>query len=105
MLYVDECENGKVKVTLKDNHVTVDRNLVKNTFYKNYGWSYEKECRLIVHLPDEMAAHKLGAIRIKLSPSSRRKMVEDRLYRSPIFSGGVSVGHESALTGGIEWDL
>lgn len=111
VLYTDECKNGRLNVTLRDDHATVDKKVLKNKdiFHKNYGWSYEKECRLIVKLSDDMtaAANKehLGAVRIKLSPASKRKMSEDRLYRSPVFAGGVSAGKESALTGGIEWDV
>ena len=81
----------------------------KDIFYKKYGWSYEKECRLTVRLSDDAFAvsctEKLGAIRIPLSFSAMKKMNAERLYRSPIFAGGVSVGKESALTGGIEWDF
>lgn len=107
VLYIDDCKNGKVKVTLGDDHVTADKTILDHTdiFYKNFGWSYEKECRLTVRLPEEMNAEELGIIRIKLSPSAMKKMGENRLYRSPIFSGGVSVGQESALTGGVKWEL
>ena len=51
------------------------------------------------------SSENLYAVRIRLSSAARRKMSEDRLYRSPVFAGGVSVGKESALTGGIEWDI
>ena len=51
------------------------------------------------------ASENLSAVRIRLSAAAKRKMSEDRLYRSPVFAGGVSAGKESALTGGIEWDI
>lgn len=111
VLYIDECKDGKVIVTFRDEHVTTEKKVLKgkDIFYKNYGWSYEKECRLTVRLSDDAfavsCAEKLGAIRIRLSPPAMKKMNAERLYRSPIFVGGVSVGKESALTGGIEWDL
>ena len=111
VLYTDECKNGKLNVTLREDHATVDKKLLQHTdiFHKNYGWSYEKECRLIVRLSDEMTAlssrENLYAVRIRLSSAAKRKMSEDRLYRSPVFAGGVSAGKESALTGGIEWDI
>lgn len=111
ILYIDECKNGKVKITFRDEHVTKEKKILENKdiFYKNYGWSYEKECKLTVRLSDDLSAlsskENLGIIRIHLSPSAKRKMNEERLYRSPIFTGGVSVGKESLLTGGIEWDI
>ena len=47
----------------------------------------------------------LTFVRVKMSNSSIKKMSEDRLVRSPVYSGGVAFGVCSALLGDVDWNL
>ncbi len=111
VLYYDECNKGRVRLTLGEQHDVADRTVLegKEIFSKKFGWSYEKECRLTARLSDEMMKvskdEELYAVRAVLSQKARRIMNQDRLYRSPVFKGGVSVGKQSALTGRIDWEI
>lgn len=102
---------GKVRLTQGDYHITVDESVLEDpeVFYKNYAWSYEKECRYVINLKEKwnITAKKEGLtnIRVKMSNISIKKMSEDRLVRSPVYSGGVACGVRSALSGDVEWNL
>lgn len=77
-------------------------------FYKHYAWSYEKECRLIVELSPEMQERaedaKYDVIRIHLSNASRNALNE-RVVRSPVYSGKTDFGEDSMLLGNVVWTL
>ncbi len=111
VVYVDECKNGKFRLTCGDEHVIAEGMILdhRDIFIKNYAWSYEKECRLIVRPSQKWYAKSsrehLSAVRLKLSSQSIRKMQDGRLIRSPIYSGGVSFGIPSALTDDVSWEL
>ena len=116
ILYVDHCvdKEGKrtrTKISIEDQHCTVDADYLenKNIFYKNYAWSYEKECRLVVRLKEKWRIkaeqEKLTSVRIRLSPASLKKMNEGRLYRSPVYCGGADNGKNSRHCGEVKWSL
>ena len=54
VVYIDPCKGGMVRLTEGESHVTVDQNILNgpDIFYKDYAWSYEKECRFVVKLND-----------------------------------------------------
>ena len=76
-----------------------------DVYYKNYAWSYEKECRLIVKLrklPEAVQEEDVSHIRIGLSEKARRLLME-RVVRSPILESKVDFGKVSELSGKIKW--
>ena len=111
VVYTDPCNNGKIKLTEGESHITVDESILEDSeiFHKNYAWSYEKECRYVIKLKEKwnVTAKKEGltSIRVKMPNSSIRKMSESRLVRSPVYSGGVACGVCSELSGDVVWDL
>ncbi len=111
IIYTDFCRNGIVKLTVNEDHETADQTVLDHSdiFPKNYAWSYEKECRLIVRLSDkaEKWAEKENRpfIRLTMSAQSLRKMKENRIVRSPIYTGGVEYGVPSELAGSVKWNL
>ena len=111
VVYTDTCNNGKVVLALGDEHVYADRNILnnENVFHKNYAWSYEKECRLIVRMKEmwkfRADREELSWIRIKIPEKMVTKMKKDRLIRSPVYAGGVAIGELSELTDKVNWDL
>lgn len=111
VVYTDPCNGGKVRITEGESHITVDESVLEDpeVFHKNYAWSYEKECRYVIKLKEKwnVTAKKEGLtfVRVKMSNSSIKKMSEDRLVRSPVYSGGVAFGVCSALLGDVDWNL
>ena len=111
VVYTDPCKDGKVRLSEGEKHITVDERLLEDpdVFHKNYAWSYEKECRYVIKLKEKWNViakrENLAFIRVKMSASSRKKMSEDRLIRSPVYSGGVACGASSSLTNDVEWNL
>ena len=111
VVYTDQCRGGKVRITEGGYHITVDESMLEDpkVFHKNYAWSYEKECRYVIKLKEKwnVTAKKEGLtfVRVKMSNSSIKKMSEDRLVRSPVYSGGVAFGVCSALLGDVDWNL
>ena len=127
VLYVDECfskekrdilkekarheDKDAVKITLGDEHVTVDNSIIdhEDICIKNISWSYERECRLVVRLKQRWCLKAkeegLNTIQIRLSAESLRKMNKDRLIRSPIYQGLAEDGKDSELTGTVKWNL
>lgn len=110
MLYYEELSNGKVRLTLADEHCTTQDKVLNHPdiFCKEYPWAYEKECRLVVKLSEEWAnrikRENLYVTRIKVSEKSLNKMRNNRLIRSPIYENGVENGVPSTLTGDVKWD-
>lgn len=111
IFYTDQSRNGKVKLTLNDSHITADEDILEHpeVLHKNYAWSNEKECRLVVRLSEEQNRKAIeqgsSMIRIKMTDASIHKMRNGRLIRSPVYQGGVDYGTPSALTGQVEWEL
>lgn len=111
VIYVDDCNDGKTKITLADEHATVDRQLLNNadTFYKAYPWAYERECRLVVRLRRQWRSkairEELSVLRLSIPEKNLTRLRKDRLVRSPIYKGTVGFGEPSALTSSIDWDL
>ena len=113
VIYTDPCKNktSKIQLTLGDEHITVDEEILNDpsVYYKNFAWKYEQECRLVIKLKEKWRLlandEKMNQVRIALTKKSLSKMGEDRLIRSPIFSGKVEYGEKSQLTGNVDWDL
>ncbi len=111
IIYTDFCKNGVVKLTVNEDHETADQAVLDHSdiFPKNYAWSYEKECRLIVRLSDKAEKwaekEKRPFVRLTMSAQSLKKMNEDRIVRSPIYKGRAEYGALSALTGSVNWEL
>lgn len=111
VVYTDPCSGGQVRLTEGESHITVDESKLDepDVFHKNYAWSYEKECRYVIKLKEKwnVTAKKenLTSIRVKMPKSSISKMSEERLIRSPVYSGGVAYGTRSALTNDVDWNL
>lgn len=108
VVYIEELKN-KVRLSYSGNYKSVDREMLahKDIFFKKYPWSYEQECRLVVRLSDEWqmkaVENDLSNVRLKLPKDVLAKMKEDRLIRSPIYSGLVGYGVKSSLTGEVDW--
>ena len=111
VVYTDACSDGKVRLTLGESHITEDMSILNDpdVFHKNYAWAYEKECKYIIKLKNNWSAtakkEGLTSIRVKMPSSSLNKMSEERLVRSPVYSGGVACGVCSDLTNDVDWDL
>lgn len=111
VVYTDACSDGKVRLTLGESHITEDMSVLNDpdVFHKNYAWSYEKECKYIIKLKSNWSAiakrEALTSIRVKMPSSSLNEMSEERLVRSPVYSGGVACGVCSELTNDVDWDL
>ena len=111
IVYMDTCKNNKVKLSVWEEHCTTDETILvnDNVFYKNYAWSYEKECRLIARLSGKWSAlaekKDLRYIQIKLSKEALEKMNHNRLYRSPIYCGQFLEGRPSLLSDKVDWSL
>ena len=111
VIYTEDCKNGKVRLTLGDDHRTADKAVLDgdNIFCKKYPWSYEKECRLVVNLSDmrkkQAAEGNFNCVRLTISEPSLRELRKDRLVRSHIYSNGVENGIPSLLTGDVDWKL
>jgi hypothetical protein len=111
IIYAEKCSNGKVKLTLGDEHITTNDSILDDAdvFYKKYPWSYEKECRLVVRIADkwnEVAVQQnLNCIRLTIPESHLKKLKDGRLIRSPIYSGWLDYGEPSLLTGDVDWNL
>lgn len=112
VVYTDvQKENpAKVVASLGEDHEYMDCQLLEDAgvFHKNYAWSYEKECRLIVELSPEIqrkaAEQGFDTIRISLSEASRRALKE-RVVRSPVYAGKTDFGEISTLYGNVDWKL
>ena len=112
VVYEDVCKNKeKVKLTWGDEHITassevLDHNLV---FSKDFSWEYERECRIVVTLNDKWKKiatdEKLTTVRLTIPQKELRKMTEDRLICSPVYSGDTSCGMRNRLDGTVEWKL
>lgn len=89
-------------------HISIQLLEHAGVFHKHYAWSYEKECRLIIELSPEMqeqAAQKgFDTIRITLSTESRRAL-QERVVRSPVYTGKTDFGEVSSLYGNVDWNL
>lgn len=111
VVYTDSCKNGKVRISQGESYYTADESILEDpdVFHKNYAWSYEKECRYVIKMKEKWNViakrENLQSIRVKMSASSRKKMSEERLIRSPVYVGGVSCGTNSTLTNDVEWNL
>lgn len=111
VIYFDECEGNKVRLSVGEDHVTAEKSLLwnKDIVSKNYAWSYERECRLSLRLSDackiRINMESLKAVCIDVSEPALRKMRIDRLIRSPIYSGGAEAGLESDLSGSVKWSI
>ncbi len=111
VVYTDPCNNGKIRLSVGESHIIVDESILDDpdVFHKNYAWSYEKECRYVIKLTEKWNViarkEKLTSIRVKMSSSSIKKMSEERLVRSPVYSGGVACGVISSLTNEVDWNL
>ncbi len=111
VVYTDLCEDRKVRLSEGESHITVDESMLDDpdVFHKNYAWSYEKECRYVIKLTEKWNVtakrDNLTSIRVRMSDSSRKKMSEERLIRSPVYSGGAACGKSSTLTNDIDWNL
>lgn len=101
-------KGDKVMLTLGDEHVTVpvERLNHADIFHKYYAWVYERECRLIIRINEDvmMDAELPSTARIHLSENAVR-MMKDNLYRSPIFDGNCDLGKPSKLFNLVEWKL
>ena len=55
VVYTDLCKDGKVQLSEGESHITVDESMLDDpdVFYKNYAWSYEKECRYVIKLKEK----------------------------------------------------
>lgn len=99
-----------LNASLGEDHAHMDWQFLEaaGVFHKNYAWSYEKECRLIVELSPEMqkivAENGFSTIRISLSEASRRAL-KDRVVRSPVYEGKTDFGVVSMLHGNVDWSL
>ena len=111
IVYMDDCKNEIVKLTANEDHVSINKSVLKhpNVFSKNFAWSYEKECRLIVRLKDNtkdrLKREQRPFIRLSLSQQSLKKMNEKRVIRSPIYKGTIGYGEPSELAQKVEWEL
>ena len=111
ILYEETCSNNKVKLSLNETHVTKEDDILKtpDLYYKDYGWQYEKECRIIIklskHWNDAATKQQLGKIRIQVSKKELDKIVKDRIVRSPIYEGKEKIGIASKLTGKVKWNI
>jgi len=111
VVYIDPCKDGMVRLTEGESHVTVNQSILKGSdiYYKDYAWSYEKECRFVIKLNDYWIKtaknEKLPNIRVKMSDSSRNKMTYERLIRSPVYSGTSTRGVDSKLFKKVDWNL
>ena len=107
VVYVDPCKDNKSRITIYDESIIVGNKILNNDqiFTKNYAWSYEKECRIVVKPKVNIQDESCSIIRIKLSQKSIAKLNEDRIIRSPIYKGKVSYGRDSDLVGKVNWDL
>lgn len=113
VIYTDPCKDEpmKIKLTLGDEHITVDEEVLNDprVYYKNHAWKYEQECRLVVKLKEKWRLfandEKLDQVRIGLTTKSLGKMRKDRFVRSPVFSGKIDYGEKSQLTGKVDWNL
>ena len=107
---VQKEDQSMLIASLGEDHEHMDRQLLEDAgaFHKHYAWSYEKECRLIVELSTEIQekATKNGfnTIRIPLSEASRR-VLKDRVIRSPVYAGKTDFGAVSMLFGNVDWKL
>lgn len=101
-------KGDKVTLTLGDEHIIVPADMLdhEEIFHKYYAWAYEHECRLIIHInQDIMTGQEMPPIaRIHLSDAALRTM-KGNLYRSPVFNGSSDLGQPSKLYQQVEWSL
>lgn len=105
VVYVENCKDGSVKLTVGDEHCTRAPSVLENRFLftKSFPWSYEKECRLTVWIEDEADFNEYPFIRLQI-PSHALEILqsEKRIIRSPLYTDD-SYGTASRLQGEVDW--
>ncbi len=112
VLYVEKHENGSARITCGEDHANMEIDLLNQSediFYKDYAWSYEKECRLVVKLMGDWIEiaqkEELSAICVQVSREARKRIKDNDIVRSPVYAGGVECGKLSTLTGRVDWKI
>ena len=111
VIYGDASKDNRLMINLYEDHERVEKSVIENMdiFIKNYAWSYERECRLVVKLSEKMKKRvkkdELNTICIPFTEKMMSDMRKRDLVRSPIYDGGVDYGTDSELFGNVEWNL
>ncbi len=107
IVYIDKCDKDSVKITIREEHVTVSREILNDTdiFTKHFAWNYEKECRMILRLQEKnLIKENYSATMVMIPKKSMAKLRKDRLVRSPLYKGA-ECGRPSELIGKVDWEL
>lgn len=110
IVYYSRTLNGKYRISHVDDHVTVKTDILdggSTVMKKSFPWHYEKECRLLVRIPEEYKAfileQNIQNIRIQWPAVKTADWV---CYRSPVYQGEAPENTRvSGLYGEVEWDL
>ena len=106
IIYKEDCDNGKVNLTMRDEHITVSESILnpKKIYFKEFPWSYENECRMVLEPKHKsIIDERLDTVMIEIPNLAMRKIKKDCVIRSPVYSGA-EYGILSKLTGKVDWE-